>query len=470
MQGVVLLHYDLIVIGSGPAGHHAAIQGSKLGKRVAIIERPRNIGGVCFNTGTVPSKAMREAAIHLSGYQLRGVYGASYRGKKDLSMGDLLHRCHHVVQKEVDVYTGHFARNGVDIIFGTGSFKDANTINVQGQDHNTRLRGERIVVACGTVPAQSPSFPVDGKRIIDADGVFDLERIPKSMIVVGGGVIGLEYASIFALLGTRVTVVEGRNRLLEFVDGEIVEALTYHLRDFAVTPRLGEAVERVEADDQGVTAFTRSNKMMRAETVLYAVGRQGATDALNLKAAGLQADKRGRLKVDENLCTAVPHIYAAGDVIGFPSLASTSMEQGRVAASNAFGVKATVMPALFPYGIYTVPEISFVGKTEEQLTEESVPYEVGIARYREIARGNIMGDETGRLKLVFHRETEKLLGVHILGSGATELVHIGQAVMALGGTARYFMDHVFNYPTLAECYKVAAFNGLNKLGMYPKAA
>lgn len=448
-------HFDLLVIGSGPAGHHAAIQGSKLGKSVALVERPKNIGGVCFNTGTVPSKALREAVLN-STHALRPL-------NVQHSMSDLLGRCHEVVRKEVDVYRAHFARNGVELLEGTATFVDAHTLLIDRDGHSFQASADFILIACGTVPAKNDDFPIDGERIIDADGIFSLPSIPKTMIVVGGGVIGLEYASMFARLRTRVTLLDGRNRLLEFVDGEIVEALTFFLRDAGVTPRLGEKVAYVEANANEVVAHTESKKVLRAEVALYAAGRQGATDSLNLKNAGLEADSRGRIAVDGNFRTAIPHIFAAGDVIGFPSLASTSMEQGRVAAACAFGEKATSMPEVFPYGIYTIPEISFVGKTEEELTQESVPYEVGLARYREIARGNILGDHMGRLKLVFHRETAELLGVHIIGEGATELVHIGQAVIAHGGSVRYFVDHVFNYPTLAECYKVAALNGLNKL-------
>lgn len=454
-------HFDLLVIGSGPAGHHAAIQGSKLGKSVALVERPRNIGGVCFNTGTVPSKALREAVLNSTDRL------APSNSKQ--SMGDLLGRCQEVVRKEVDVYRAHFARNGVELFEGTGSFIDPHTLMIEQDGRSFQASADFILIACGTVPAKNDDFPIDGRRIIDADGIFSLPSIPKTMIVVGGGVIGLEYASMFARLRTRVTLLDGRNRLLEFVDGEIVEALTFYLRDAGVTPRLGEKVAYVEAGEHEVVAHTESRKVLRAEVALYAAGRQGATEGLNLEEAGLKADSRGRIAVDAEFRTETPHIFAAGDVVGFPSLASTSMEQGRVAAACAFGASAAAMPEVFPFGIYTIPEISFVGKTEEELTQESVPYEVGLARYREIARGNILGDNTGRLKLVFHRETLELLGVHIIGEGATELVHIGQAVIAHGGSVRYFVDHVFNYPTLAECYKVAALNGLNKIPAAQKA-
>ncbi len=463
--------FDLVVIGSGPAGHHGAIQAAKLGKRVAIIERPKKIGGVCFNTGTIPSKTFREAVMHLSGKRQRGLYGESYRVKSDITMEDLLFRCKHVVNKEVEVYRAQFARNGIAVFSGDASFLDKNHIQIKTEEGELDLKTQFTLIATGTTPAKSEHFPVNGSSIIDGDGIFCLSHLPKSMFVVGGGVIGLEYACMFAALGTHVTVMDGRTRLLEFVDSETIEALMFHMRQMNITFRLGETVEKVElTQDQSITATTKSNKLLKAQTALYAVGRQGATGTLKLENIGICADKRGRIEVNEQFQTQTPNVYAAGDVIGFPSLASCSMEQGRIASANAFGVEATSLPNLFPYGIYTIPEISFVGKTEEELTNESIPYETGIAHFKEIARGNIMGDVEGQLKLIFNRETETLLGVHIIGEGATELVHIGQAVMAFGGTIRYFVEQVFNYPTLAECYKVAALHGINKLGAYKKAA
>ena len=457
--------YEIVVIGTGPAGHHAAIQAAKLGRSVAIIERLRCVGGVCINTGTIPSKTLREAVLYLSGFQQRGLYGHSYRVKQSITIRDLMFRCHHVIAKENDVYRSQFARNGVDVLEGHASFVDPHTIKIEGDGPAALIHAERVVIATGTVPATSHDVPVDGSAIIDADGIFELKSVPATMIVVGAGVIGMEYACMFATLGSLVTVVESRKRLLEFVDGEIIEALMYHMRENRVTFRSGESVERVERDPAGgVTAYLKSRKTLRADVLLYAVGRQGNTAGLKLEAAGLEADDRGRLHVDDCFRTPVPHIHAAGDVVGFPSLASVSMEQGRVASASAFGLQTVIAPGLFPYGLYTIPEISFVGRTEEDLTAAGVPYEAGMAHYREIARGQIIGDTTGRLKLLFHQETGQVLGVHIIGEGASELVHIGQAVMALGGTVRYFVDHVFNYPTLAECYKVAALAGLNKLG------
>lgn len=456
--------YDLIVIGSGPAGHHAAIQGAKLGRRVAIVERQPVLGGVCMNTGTIPSKTLREAVLYLSGVHQRGFYGVSYRVKPQVTMQDLMFRCHYVIQREIDVYRAQFARNGVDVLEGEASFQDPHTILVTAPGKRHLFRADRFVIATGTAPVRPRGMPIDHGAVIDSDGLFQLGDVPRSMIVVGAGVIGMEYACMFSTLGVSVTVVDGRHRLLEFLDSEIVDALVYHMRSAGVTFRLGEVVEGVEwSEGRRVVAHLASQKQLHADTLLCAAGRQGNTAGLNLEAAGLRPDARGRLPVDGGFRTAVPHIYAAGDVLGFPSLASVSMEQGRVASASAFGLPSVTVPSLFPYGIYTIPEVSFVGRTEEELTTAHVPYEVGIANYREIARGGIIGDTIGRLKLLFHRETGAVLGVHIIGDGATELIHIGQAVIALGGTVRYFVDHVFNYPTLAECYKVAALAGLNKL-------
>jgi NAD(P) transhydrogenase len=459
--------YDLVVIGSGPAGQRAAIQGAKLGKRVAIVEKKDVIGGTCINTGTIPSKSMREAVMHLSGYQYQGIYGMSYRVKEKITVGDLSFRIQQVVKTEIDVTTAQLARNGIDVLKGTAKFTDPNHLQVTSARGQSDYAAEVIVIATGTRPAESRLVPINNRTIFNSDQVFCMQSIPKTLIVVGGGVIGVEYASMFAALGVRVILIEKQPRLLEFADQEIVEALCYHLRDHFVTLRLNEEVESVEeAEDGRVLANLQSKKKISGDALLYSVGRQGNVDDLNLAAAGLEADNRGRIRVDDHYRTKQPHILAVGDVIGFPSLASVSMEQGRMAVAFAFGAEADSDPANYPYGIYTVPEISFVGKTEEQLTDADVPYEVGVAYYREIARGQIRGDTTGRLKLIFHRETNELLGVHIIGEGASEILHIGQAVLILKGTIDYFINTVFNYPTLAECYKAAAFNGLNKLNRF----
>jgi NAD(P) transhydrogenase len=462
--------YDLLVIGSGPAGHRAAIQGAKLDKRVAVVEKRAVVGGVCINSGTIPSKTLREAALRLSGYRERGIYGASYSVKQHITMRDLLFRVDHVIANEIDVARHQLMRNDVDILTACASFVDPHRIRLEqvpdGTSHD--VTAASVIIAVGTTTMRDPFAPCDGQHVFTCDDLLGLDQLPRSLAVVGAGVIGLEYGCIFAALGVRVTLIDARAQLLPFVDREIMDALVYHLRENRATLHLGEQVSSVEAyhDEHGhhVRLGLVSGKQVVTDKVLYSVGRRGATDTLRLETAGLRADDRGRLDVNEHYQTPVPHIYAVGDVIGFPSLASTSMEQGRLAACHAFGVATHSMPELFPYGIFTVPGMSMVGKTEEQLTLEGVPYEVGRAQYREIARGQILGDRTGLLKLIFHRETRLLLGVHIIGAEAAELVHIGQAVLALGGKVDYFVDTVFNYPTLAECYKTAAFDGINRLG------
>jgi NAD(P) transhydrogenase len=456
--------FDMIVIGSGPAGQRAAIQAAKSGKRVAVVEKREVVGGTSVNTGTIPSKTMREAVLHLSGYGYENIYGINYRVKEKITMADLAFRVQHVIKTEIDVTVAQLSRNNIEMLFGCASFVDPHTLQVEGTRGSAEYSAEYVVIATGTKPAVSPKVPVNGRTILNSDQVLQMQDVPKTLIVVGGGVIGVEYTCMFATLGVRVILVERRPRLLEFADQEMVEALSYHLRDSRVTMRLNEEVASVEeAPDSCVVANLQSKKKISGDTLLYAVGRQGNVEELNLSAAGLEADARGRIQVDADYRTKQPHIFAVGDVIGFPSLASVSMEQGRIAAARAYKIDAHSNPATYPYGIYTIPEISFIGKTEEQLTEDDVPYEVGVAYYREIARGQIRGDTTGRLKLIFHRETHDLLGVHIIGEGAAELLHIGQAVMILNGKVDYFVDTVFNYPTLAECYKAAAFNGLNKL-------
>ncbi|GAC1633441.1 MAG: Si-specific NAD(P)(+) transhydrogenase [Candidatus Acidiferrum sp.] len=457
-------NYDLLVIGSGPAGQRAAIQAAKFGKHVALVEKMEVVGGVAINTGTIPSKTMREAVLHLSGFYWQSIYGVNYRVKDQITMADLSFRAQHVIKTEIDVTRAQLSRNGIEVLNGVASFIDPHKVKVVGTRGQSEYQAESIVVASGTKPAMSTLVPFNNTTIINSDQVLQMPDIPKTLIVVGGGVIGVEYTCMFATLGVRVTLIEKRPRLLEFADAEMVEALSYHLRDRRVTMRLNEEVESVEElPDKSVVANLKSKKKVNGDALLYAVGRQGNVDELNLAAAGLEADSRGRIKVDENYRTAQPHIFAVGDVIGFPSLGSVSMEQGRIAAANAAGIKIHSNPAHYPYGIYTIPEISFIGQTEDQLTDAGVPYEIGVAYFREIARGQIRGDTTGRLKLIFSPDTKLLLGIHIIGEGASELLHIGQAVLALKGTVEYFVDTVFNYPTLAECYKAAAFNGLNKL-------
>ena len=456
--------FDLLVIGSGPGGQKAAIAAAKLERRVAIVERRDMIGGVCLNTGTIPSKTLREAVLYLTGIDQREMYGQSYRLKDEITIADLAARTSHVVGREMDVVRSQLARNRVAILTGTASFADPHELEIDdGGGRLRRVTAEKIVIATGTRPARPGSVEFDERTVIDSDGIVNLDKVPRSMVVAGAGVIGIEYASMFAALGTKVTVVEQRDRMLEFCDIEVVEALKYHLRDLAVTFRFGETVESVQARPEGAIALLRSGKKIPAETVMYSAGRQGMSDTLNLAAAGLSADGRGRIAVDEVYRTAVPHIYAVGDVIGFPALAATSMEQGRVAAHHACGETLRAVGELQPIGIYSIPEISFIGRTEEQLTRESVPFEVGVARYRELARGQIIGDSYGVLKLLVSTDDHTLLGVHVFGTGATELIHIGQAVMGCHGTVDYLVDAVFNYPTLAEAYKVAALDAMNKM-------
>ena len=540
--------FDLVVIGSGPAGQKAAIQAAKIGKSVAVIEKDAWLGGVALNTGTIPSKALREAILHLTGASKRGLFGEGYRVKRDITIRDLVGVSQQVIMQERDLVKSQLVRNGIELIQGTATFDDAHTLTVTRYSESDgsvvddeKLRADYFVIAIGTKPAMPESVPFKETRVFTSDGLLNLKKLPKSMIVVGGGVIGTEYACMMATLGVKVTLVEGRDEVLGFLDDEIREAFQYHMRRNGITLRLGEKVKAIEIidssheaypskwrrqramstatavaakgdddaveqadgegpslgdvagadvgdkpdckdateeayaeaiegvpfgmteDDDLVLATLESGKRIRAGTLLFSVGRQGMTGKLQVDNAGLEADDRERLKVNENYQTNVPHIYAVGDVIGFPALASTAMEQGRLAACHMFDVPAHSFNDLFPFGIYAIPEISMVGKTEDELTEAGIPYEAGVASYKEVARGQLLGDETGMLKLLIHQDTREILGVHAIGTGATELIHIGQAVMALGGRVDYFCDNVFNYPTLAEAYRVAGLNGLNKI-------
>jgi NAD(P) transhydrogenase len=462
--------FDVLVVGSGPGGQKAAIAAAKLGRRAAIVERRNMIGGVCINTGTIPSKTLREAVLYLTGLSQREMYGQSYRVKEDITVADLAARTQHVVGREIDVIRSQLARNHVDVLDGTGRFLDPHTVEVADPltGRENAFTADKIIIATGTTPARPDTVEFDETTIIDSDGILSLDHLPQTMVVVGAGVIGIEYASMFAALGTKVTVVERRERMLEFCDLEIIEALKYHLRDLAVTFRFGETVAAVErrsfsGNRPGAMTILESGKKIPADTVMYSAGRQGATGDLGLDKAGLTADKRGRIEVDEYFRTEVPHIYAVGDVIGFPALAATSMEQGRLAGHHACDEPVHGIQQIQPIGIYTIPEISFVGRTEDELTAERIPFEVGISRYRELARGQIIGDSYGMLKLLVSPEDRRLLGVHVFGTGATELVHIGQTVMGCGGTIDYLVDAVFNYPTLAESYKVAALDTINKM-------
>jgi NAD(P) transhydrogenase len=470
LNGHSMRHFDVIVIGTGPAGQKAAIQAAKLGKKVAIIEKNNVLGGASINTGTIPSKALREAVMHLTGVNKRGLFGEAYRVKRTITIADLIYVSQQVVHNELDLIRDHFERNNVELIWGAARFDQPKTLFVDRNEDFEMVTGDIIVIATGTRPARPASVPFDDKTIFTSDGLLGLDHIPKTIIVVGGGVIGIEYACMMSALGVKVTLVEGRHEVLGFLDHEVTEAFQYSMRRMGMTLRLGEKVAKIEqiCEENGISgacvqATLESGKTLRSQCLLYSVGRQGTTSSLQLDRAGLVADDRERLKVNEHYQTAVPYIYAVGDVIGFPALASTAMEQGRLAVCHAFGIPTHSIPELFPYGIYAIPEISMVGKTEDQLTAAGIPYEAGIAQYRELARGQLLGDTEGMLKLLIHQENLQILGVHVIGTGATELIHIGQAVMALQGTVEYFINSVFNYPTLAEAYKVAALNGMNKL-------
>ena len=468
MDGAGLDYYDLFVIGSGPAGQRAAIQAAKLGKRVGVAEKQSSLGGVCINTGTIPSKTFREAVLQLGGERGGGLRGRD--ADDDLTMSDLLGRVHRVVETEGEVARDQLRRNGVEVHWAEAAFVGRHALRLDRPDGRAshEIAADHVVIATGTSATKDPHIPFGGDRVFNSDDVLELQRTPRTLTVVGAGIIGCEYASIFAALGVRVALIDKRRQLLPFIDSEIAAALMYELRRNRVTLRLGEEVEGIEVNGRGegngrVRIKLASGKRLASEQALYSIGRTGVTANLGLEAAGLSADERGRLAVNEHFQTEVPHIYAVGDVVGFPALAATAMEQGRLAAAHAFGLEVQSMPALLPYGIYTVPQISTVGRTEEELTEEGVPYEVGTARYHEIARGQILGDLNGMLKLIFHLETRALLSVHIIGEGASELVHIGQAVMAFGGGADYFLSAVFNYPTLAECYKTATLDASNRM-------
>lgn len=465
MSAQTKFDYDLVCIGSGPAGQRAAIQAAKLGKKVGIIEKSRVVGGACLDTGTIPSKTFREAVLAFSyGQAHLQENGQAPSARPTASL--LLSRVREVIRAEGEVLGDQLFRNDVTMMRGDAAFLNPHTLRIAAESVSQRITSDKILIAVGTIPTPPPGVPADGKMVINSDGVLSLEQLPKTMAVVGAGVIGVEYASMFADLGVEVTVVDRRDRPLEFLDNEIVDELIYQMRNKNVVFRLNESVQRLEISSGPRTRaimHLESGKRLLADLVLYSVGRLGGTETLNLKAAGLEGDERGRLAVNEYFQTSVPHIFAAGDVIGYPSLAATSSEQGRLAACYAFNFSTNPMVDHFPIGIYSIPELSMVGKTEEALTRTKVPYETGIARYKEITRGAIMGDHTGFLKMLFHRDDHRPLGVHAIGTGATELIHVGQAVIGLGGGLDYFMKTIFNYPTLAGCYKVAAFDAYNKL-------
>ena len=456
----------MLVIGSGPSGRRAAVQSAKLGKSVLVVDKGRRLGGVSVHTGTIPSKTLRETVLNLSGWRERGFYGRGYRVKQDISVEDLIQRLHKTLDHEVEVIQHQFMRNMVKSIRAEAKFVDANRVSLTTETgEHSEASFTHALIAVGTRPYRPSDVPFDRTRIFDSDEMLELNRLPRTLTVIGGGVIGVEYATIFSALDVPVTLVEPRNSILDFVDREIVDDLIHQMRDRGMTVRLGSAVKEIVAKADHAEVTLADGRSIRSEIILYAAGRSGNVASLGLEAIGIDVDNRGRIRVDQQTFqTSVPHIYAAGDVIGFPSLASTSMEQGRVAACHAFGVPMPPAPESFPYGIYAVPEVSTVGQSEEQVRQSGIAYEVGVARFRETSRGHIMGVNSGFLKLLFAIETRRLLGAHIVGEGATELIHIGQAVINLGGTVDFFVNNTFNYPTLAEAYKIAGLDAWNRMG------
>jgi NAD(P) transhydrogenase len=473
-QAAPLHDYDLIVIGSGPAGEKAAIQAAKLHKRVAVIEAGQQLGGACAHTATLPSKTLREAVLFITSLEQRTFPGIQCAVKKHrMGVQDLLRYKTSVVQHQADTVRRRLDRNDIDVFYGHAAFLDPHRITIEGHDGSRRtVSTAAIILAVGSRPAHPLSIPFDDENVFDTDSILHLDRIPRTLAVIGAGVVGCEYASIFGALGVKVTLLDTRQNILDFLDEELKQRLLYRMLNSGVIMHFGEEVTKVTLPEPDrVEAHCASGKVVTAERVLYAAGRQGNTDRIGLENVGLEPNERGQLDVNEFYQTHIPHIYAVGDVIGFPALAATAMHQGRLAAAHAFQhadehangkiPETPISPR--PFGIYTIPEVSMVGATEEELTTARVPYEIGHAFYRETARAHIMGDIEGMLKLIFHRETLQLLGVHIIGERATELIHVGQAVIAYGGTIEYFIDNVVNYPTLSEAYKIAALNGYNRL-------
>ncbi|MGH6855141.1 MAG: Si-specific NAD(P)(+) transhydrogenase [Aestuariivirga sp.] len=458
--------YDMLVIGSGPSGRRAAVQSAKLGKSVLVVDKGRRLGGVSVHTGTIPSKTLRETVLNLSGWRERGFYGRGYRVKQDISAHDLISRLRKTLDHEVEVLQHQFMRNSVKNFHAAAKFIGPNRASLTTEAGETsEVEFANALISVGTRPYRPGNIPFDRERIIDSDEILEIKALPRTLAVIGGGVIGVEYATIFSALDVPVTLIEPRDTILDFVDRELVDDFIHQMRDRGMTIRLGCAVKDIEANSSGVEVTLSDGRIIRSEILLYAAGRSGDVGSLGLDTVGIETDKRGRIKVDPiTFQTSVPHIYAAGDVIGFPSLASTSLEQGRVAACHAFGVKLPPPPETFPYGIYAVPEISTVGQSEEEVRASGVPYECGVARFRETSRGHIMGVNSGFLKLIFALDSRRLLGAHIVGEGATELIHIGQAVINLKGTVEFFVHNTFNYPTLAEAYKIAGLDAWNRMG------
>lgn len=464
-----MARFDFVVLGSGPAGRRAAIQAAKLGKSVLVVDDRSKVGGVSVHTGTIPSKTLRETALNLSGWRERGFYGRSYRAKDDIVSDDLSMRMARTFEYEVAVLEHQFARNGVRTMVGKGRFDGPGRIIVErdedGRHYEEVVEAGKVLIAVGTAPFRPKHIPFNHTNVFDSDSFIAKPRLPRSLTVVGGGVIGVEYATIFAALDVPVTLIDPRARLLEFMDAEIVDNLVHLMRDNGMSLRMGGMVERIRfAANGNPVCMLEDGRQVASEVVLFTAGRSGATASLNLASVGLEVDKRGYLSVDrQTFHTGQPGIYAAGDVVGFPCLASVSMEQGRAAACHAFGAPLAAENQSNPYGVYAVPELSAVGLSEQEVRDRGIAYECGVARFRETSRGHIMGMDYGVLKMICERDSRKVLGVHIIGEGASELIHIGQAVINLGGTVDYFVENSFNYPTLAEGYKIAALDVWNRL-------
>ncbi|HRH43614.1 MAG TPA: Si-specific NAD(P)(+) transhydrogenase [Pyrinomonadaceae bacterium] len=455
-------HFDVIIIGSGPAGEKAAAQAAYIGKKVLIIEKEPVVGGAMVNTGTLPSKTLRETSLFFSGKKQRGMYGIEFNFGKQITVQDLMFRKNFIIKKEIEMINENLAKHKVKQVQGTAYFIDEHTIGIDGSAE--KFRGDFILIAVGTYPFRPNTIPFEEEQVYDSDEILHMIKIPESMVIIGAGVIGCEYACMFAALGIEITLIEPRDSILPFIDGEISQLLVDEMKLLGVKFIFNDSVEKVEMKNGMCETYLKSGEVLTSETHLWAAGRVGNTAKLKLENIGLAANNRGQLEVNEHYQTKIPHIYAAGDVIGFPSLASTSMEQGRVAMCHAFDFRyKDRMAALLPYGIYTIPEVSMVGMTEEEAKRKNIDYEVGISRYADHPRGQIIGNERGMLKLIFAKADKKLLGVHVIGDNAAEIIHIGMMVMHFEGTIDAFISSVFNYPTLSDIYKYATYDGLGNL-------
>jgi NAD(P) transhydrogenase len=457
--------FDLIVIGSGPAGQRGAIQAAKHGKRVALIEKEAVFGGACIHTGTLPSKALRESIYNIFTFRLGSTELTRTAVRQKVSFKELSARKDKVVASENEMIAKAIRANGVSVYQGFGSFIDKNHIKVESSEGGELiLEGKYFLIATGSRPVRPSHIPFDDETICDSDSILNLKEIPECLAVIGGGVIGCEYASMFAALGVEVHLVDKKNDILPFIDQEITEVLKKALISHGCKLYLGDEFVSIKRSTDGMVETTlKSGKIIKASNLLYAMGRGAQTHKLGLENVGVKPDDRGLIKVNKQFQTSCPNIYAVGDVIGFPSLASSSFEQGRLATCHAFEIHHDEFPETFPYGIYTIPEISSVGLTEEDLIAKKIDFEVGRAEYQETARGQIIADSGGLLKICFCPKTHKIFGIHVIGNSASELVHLGQMVMTLGGDMHSLVKNIFNYPTLAEAYKIAAFNGLNKI-------